>query len=78
MHTFIISETEGLRAGDTATCEDLTARSTRSCAARALARKMVAAGIPDGPIEARGKDGRLRYTVRSPHAFAKFTLSESP
>jgi hypothetical protein len=80
MHTIIIS-TERLhwsRVYDVATCGAYRAMSLKSCAARKLARDMVAAGEPDGPIEARGIDGKLRYTVSSLHAFAKFTLVENP
>lgn len=63
---------------DLASCGEFTARSARSCAARALARLMVSAGVEDGPVEARGTDGALRYTMKSLHNFAKFTISENP
>lgn len=63
---------------DVAQCGDLTAKSLKSCAARKLARAMIDAGAEDGPIEARGTDGRLRYTVKSLAAFAKFTITENP
>lgn len=39
---------------------------------------MVAAGEPDGGIEAYGRDGGLRYTVQSLHAFARRSLTENP
>lgn len=42
---------------------------------RGLARKLVEAGLPDGPIEA-GRIGRRDYTVASLHHFAAGTLSE--
>ena len=63
---------------DIATHGPYTAKSTRSCAARKLARILVEAEFFDTPIEAIGTDGRLRYTVRSLHAFAKKTLVENP
>jgi len=42
---------------------------------RALARKMVNGGCPDGAIEA-GRAGRIDYRVRSLHAFAATALEE--
>jgi hypothetical protein len=42
---------------------------------RGLARKLVEAGLPDGPIEA-GRPGCRDYTVASLHHFAAGTLSE--
>ena len=42
----------------------------------ALARKLVAAGAPDAPCEARGGDGRLRICGPSLHRLAKLTVSE--
>lgn len=42
---------------------------------RGLARKLVEAGLPDGPIEA-GRIGRRDYTVASLHHFAAGTLTE--
>jgi len=77
MLTFIISS-EPKTAADVATCGDVTARSSRSCAARKLARMLIDGGTPDQPIEARGVDGKLRYTVRSLVAFSKFTVRENP
>jgi hypothetical protein len=52
------------------TCGDHQARDER-----ALARKMVNAGAPDGVIEA-GRAGRIDYRVRSLHAFAATALEE--
>lgn len=52
--------------------------SSRSCAARKLARFLVEAGEADGPIEAYGPDGALRYRVNSLYAFAQSTLVENP
>lgn len=66
------------RVYDVATCGPYRAISLKSCAARKLARVMMAAGEPDGPIEARGPDGKLRYTVRALHAFGKTTIGENP
>jgi len=80
-HTVIVSSrstVQPYRVYDVAQCGDLVAQSLKSCAARDLARLLVAAGVEDGPIEARGTDGRLRYTVRSLYAFAKGTLRENP
>jgi hypothetical protein len=42
---------------------------------RALARKMVNGGCPDGAIEA-GRSGKIDYRVRSLHAFAATALTE--
>jgi hypothetical protein len=39
---------------------------------------LIDGGTPDQPIEARGVDGKLRYTVRSLVAFSKFTVRENP
>lgn len=63
---------------DLATGGGLTARSLKSCAARKLARALVEAGAPDSPLEARGLDGRLRYTAPSLYAFSRKTLAENP
>jgi hypothetical protein len=68
----------GQQVYDVAQCGDLIAKSLKSCAARKLARDLIANGAEDGPIEARGTDGKLRYTVRSLAAFAKFTTQENP
>ena len=54
----------------TATCAGYSATSER-----ALARKMVEAGLPDGTIEA-GRTGITDYTTPSLHHFAAGTLSE--
>jgi hypothetical protein len=56
--------------GARVTCGDHEARDER-----ALARKMVNAGAPDGPIEA-GRVGHVDYRVRSLHAFAATALYE--
>ena len=76
-YQFIIS-TDPKTAADVASCDGFTARSSRSCAARVLARMLVDAEYADGPIEARGTDGRLRYTARRLHAFAAKVLAENP
>lgn len=76
-HTFTIS-TAPRPAADTATCGAHFATTPLSKAAGKLARIMVAANVPDGQIEARGTDGRLRYTMRSLHAFALWRLREDP
>ena len=54
----------------TATCDGHSASSER-----ALARKLVEADAPDGPIEA-GRPGHRDYTVASLHHFAAGTLTE--
>lgn len=79
-YTFVIGSatTATRQVYDVATCGDLHARSLRSCAARKLARQMIEAGYPDGPIEVYGQTGVCRYTVRSLYAFARVTLSEDP
>lgn len=76
-HVIVIS-TDRKTAADVAECGGLRATSSRFCAARKLARLMVENGAENGPVEARGADGELRYTVKSLHAFAKFTLTENP
>lgn len=76
IHTFTISTNH--KHHDVATSGDLIATSARGCAARKLARMLVEAEAPEGPIEARGTDGRLRYTVRSLYAFAQTDLTEDP
>lgn len=80
VHTFTVDTMtrSATSVVDRATCGDYVTTSSRSCAARRLARMMVTAGEPDGTIEARGADGRLRYTVRSLVEFARWTLTESP
>ncbi len=80
VHTFTIDTVTRSAATvvDRATCGLHVATSTRSCADRRLARMMLASGEVDGAIEARGVDGRLRYTVRSLAEFAKWTLTEKP
>lgn len=54
----------------TATCGRHSANSERG-----LARKLVEAGLPDGPVGA-GRPGKTDYTVASLHHFAAGTLSE--
>ena len=76
-YVFIIT-TDPRNGADLASCDGLSARSARGCAARALARMLIEAGREDGPVEARGADGRLRYTVRSVAAFARTALIENP
>ena len=63
---------------DMASHGPLVATSARSCAARKLARLMNECGIPDGPIEARDADGKVRYRVKSLHRFAGRSLTENP
>jgi hypothetical protein len=55
----------------------LVARSARSCAARKLARMLVAQGIDDQPVQAR-RNGVSCYTVKSLAAFAKTSVTEQP
>lgn len=50
--------------------------SSRNGVTRKLARALVEAGAPDCPVEARGTNGRLRYTAKSLHAFARWTITE--
>jgi hypothetical protein len=77
VHTFVLS-TEPKTAADLARSGTYSARSSRASATHALARVMVSAGEADGPVSAYGEDGRLRFTVRSLHALAKFTVAENP
>jgi len=63
---------------DLARCGEYHTRSARSSAARALARQLIAAGFDPGPFEARGEDGRLRYSGPSLLEFSKWTLAEEP
>jgi hypothetical protein len=79
-YTFVcgVESKPPFRVYDLATCGELSARSLKGCAARSLARVLIAKGAQDGPIEARGEDGKLRYTVKSLFAFAKFSMTENP
>jgi hypothetical protein len=52
-----------------------TARS-RSGAPQELARRLVAAGIPDQPMQTIGPDGRVQMTYRSLFEQAKWTYGE--
>jgi len=54
----------------TATCGKRSANDERK-----LARQIVEAGLPDGPLGV-GRPGRTDYTVASLHHFAAGTLSE--
>jgi hypothetical protein len=76
-YQFIIS-TDPKTGADLASCDGFHAKSSRSCAARVLARMLMDAEWADGPIEARRTDGRLRYTVKRLHAFAARALVENP
>ncbi len=76
-YRFVISS-DPKTGADVARCGEHTARSSRASAAHDLARAIIGAGLPDAPIEARGEDGRLRYTVRSLAAFARWTITETP
>jgi hypothetical protein len=76
-YQFIIS-TDPKTGADLASCDGFHAKSSRSCAARVLARMLMDAEWADGPTEARGTDGRLRYTVKRLHAFAMTRLVENP
>ena len=75
MYAFQIST--GRAGVDIASCGDMTAQSSRGCAARDLSRTLVAAGAEDAPIEAMRGD-RVSYRVRSLHAFARTALVENP
>lgn len=79
-HVFTISTNQSspFQVYDVARCGDVVAKSLKSCAARKLARLLIAIGTEDGPIEARGEDGKPRYTVKSLYAFARKTLVENP
>lgn len=52
------------------------AATSRNGATMRLARQLVEAGAPDGPVEARGADGRLRFTSPSLHGLARWTIEE--
>ena len=49
---------------------------SRNGVTMALARQLVAAGMPDVPWQARGIDGRVRFTVRSLHRLAGLTVHD--
>ncbi len=49
---------------------------SRNGVTMALARQLVAAGVPDGPWQARGIDGRERFTGRSLHRLAGLTVHD--
>ena len=69
--------TEPKTGADLASSGEHHARSLKSCAARKLARVIIGAGMPDGPIEAwRGTVPC--YTVRSLAAYARTTLEQDP
>ena len=69
--------TEPKTGADLASCGEHHARSLKSCAARKLARVIIGAGMPDGPIEAwRGTV--LCYTAPSLAGYARTTLTENP
>jgi hypothetical protein len=68
MHRFEIEHRSD--GGLLATCGEHSDRSERG-----LARKLVNAGVADGPVEA-GRPGRVDYRVPSLHAFAAMALSE--
>jgi hypothetical protein len=74
-YRFTIS-TDPTTASDVVECNGLRATSAKSCAARKLARALIAAGAEDGPVQAFGQDDKLRYTVQSLWAFAAKTLTE--
>jgi hypothetical protein len=69
--------TEPRTGADLAACGEYSARSLKSCAARKLARVLIAAGVPDGPIEAWRGVVRC-YTARSLAALSRTTLTENP
>lgn len=50
--------------------------SSRNGVSMKLARRLVEAGAPDAPVEARGRDGRMRFTSPSLHCLAGWTISE--
>jgi hypothetical protein len=69
--------TEPKTGADLASSGEHHARSLKSCAARKLARVIIGAGMPDGPIEA-WRGGVPCYTVRSLAGYARTTLTENP
>ena len=69
--------TEPKTGADLASSGEHHARSLKSCAARKLARVIIGAGMPDGPIEA-WRGGVPCYTVRSLAGNARTTLTENP
>jgi hypothetical protein len=50
---------------------------SRHGATMALARLLKAAGVPDGPWQAIGTDGRLRFYGPSLHRLAALTIADS-
>lgn len=62
---------EAVHAGETFTA------TSRNGATMKLARALLEAGAPDGPIEARGTDGKLRFTSPSLHRLGRWTIEES-
>jgi len=71
-HVTVWQDSKGL---DFARCGGVEVSSRRSATAD-LARKLVAAGEPDGPVHVRGLDRRLRYTIGSLHDWATWTVAE--
>ena len=79
-HEFIVDtwHKDRFHVLDRARCGLTEATSLKSSAAHKLARDLVAAGEPDGPVHARDPRGVLCYTVPSLHAMARKTLAEDP
>jgi hypothetical protein len=69
--------TEPKTGADLASCGEHHARSLKSCAARKLARVLIDAGMPDGPIEAWRGPVRC-YTALSLAALSRTTIQENP
>ena len=50
---------------------------SRNGASMALARQLVAAGIGEGPWEARGRDGQQRFFGASLHGLSRLTVTDN-
>jgi len=73
-HTFSVSERGSGRF--VAEYDGISVAKVRGSAAFDLARQMLASGAEDGPVEARGPDGRLHWTSPSLAALARSAIRE--
>ena len=69
---------DGMEAATATWCGREYRATSRNGAALALARDLMAAGLPDGPWQAVGADGRVRLHGPSLHRLAALTVSDPP
>lgn len=73
----ISQRTDGTDVAETSLNGETVSVASRHGAAMALARRLVAAGVADGPVEASGRDGALRWTSPSLHRLAEWALGDT-